>query len=237
MHLRGLDLAGLAACARALGPRTRQPVDARIVSPVTEASQPRGRRADYAALTRQAIIDSARSLYSAKGFFATTVEEIATEARVAPATVYASCGGKHGLLSTLMDQWQSAPTIGKTYEEVAATDDGREILRLTAAGTRAVREQWGDVMRVALATAPNDPRVDEALTAVTRNYRQGMKLTARRLAAIDALRPEVKVAEATDVLWFYFGYGSYFTLTDENGWSLSRAEKWLLAQASTALLV
>ena len=33
-----------------------------------------------------------------------------------------------------------------------------------------------------------------------------------------------------------FGYSSYFTLTDENGWSLAEAEKWLPTQASSVLL-
>jgi hypothetical protein len=56
------------------------------------------------------------------------------------------------------------------------------------------------------------------------------------LADIGALKPDVSVSSATDVLWFYFGYYSYFTLTDENGWPLAEAEKWLLAQASSALL-
>ena len=145
-------------------------------------------------------------------------------------------GGKHGLLRTLMDQWQNAPVIQATYERIAALGDGETILRATASGTREVREQWGDVMRMVLATAPHDPRVAESLASVTGNYRRGMVLTAQRLADIGALKPDVSVAAATDVLWFYFGYSSYFTLTDENGWPLAEAEKWLLAQASSALL-
>ncbi|HUN33613.1 MAG TPA: TetR family transcriptional regulator [Trebonia sp.] len=200
------------------------------------AKSARGRRADYAALTRQAIIDSARSLFAAKGFFATTVEDIATSARVAPATVYAVGGGKHGLLHTLLDQWQSAPVIEATYQHIGTLADGETILRATAAGTREVREQWGDVMRMMLVTAPHDPRVAESLAAVTGNYRQGIALTAQRLADVRALKPDVSVATATDILWFYFGYSSYFTLTDENGWPLAKAEQWLLAQASSALL-
>jgi AcrR family transcriptional regulator len=203
---------------------------------VTEAKSTRGRRADYAALTRQAIIDTARTLFAAKGFFAATVEDIASGARVAPATVYAVGGGKHGLLRTLMDQWQNAPVIQATYERIATMGDGETILRATASGTREVREQWGDVMRTVLATAPHDPRVADSLAAATGNYRQGMVLTAQRLADIGALKPDVTVAAATDVLWFYFGYCSYFTLTDENGWSLAEAEKWLLTQASSVLL-
>jgi AcrR family transcriptional regulator len=203
---------------------------------VTEARSSRGRRADYAALTRQAIIDTARTLFAAKGFFATTVEDIASGARVAPATVYAVGGGKHGLLRTLIDQWQNAPIIAATYEHIATLSDGEAILRATASGTREVREQWGDVMRTVLATAPHDPRVAEALAVVTGNYRDGMALTARLLADAGALKPDVSVAAATDILWFYFGYYSYRTLTDENGWTLADAEKWLLGQTTAALL-
>jgi AcrR family transcriptional regulator len=203
---------------------------------VTEAKITRGRRADYAALTRQAIIDSARKLYADKGFFATTVEDIAADARVAPTTVYAACGGKHGLLHTLMGQWQNAPVIQATYQLIATLTDGETILRRTAAGTREVREHWGDVMRVVLATAPNDPGIAESLATATGNYREGMALTAQRLADIGALKSDISVTVAADVLWFYFGYSSYFTLADENGWTLAKAEQWLLGQARSALL-
>jgi hypothetical protein len=61
-------------------------------------------------------------------------------------------------------------------------------------------------------------------------------LVAQRLANAGALKPDVSVVAAADILWFYFGYSSYFTLTDENGWSLVEAEKWLLCQVSAAVL-
>jgi hypothetical protein len=63
-----------------------------------------------------------------------------------------------------------------------------------------------------------------------------MRLVAQRLANIAALKPHPSVPAATDALWFYFGYSSYFTLTDENGRALAEAENWLLGQASAALL-
>ena len=203
---------------------------------VSETTGARTRRADYAEMTRQAIVDAARGLYATKGFFATTVEDIAAEARVAPATVYASGGGKHGLLRTLIDQWQTAPVIEATYRHIATLDDGEAIVTATASGTRKVREDWGDVVRVVRSTAPHDQRVTELLSEVTANYRHGMALTAQRLADIGALRNGLVVAAATDVLWFYFGYSSYSTLTDENGWSLDQAQNWLYQQACAALL-
>jgi AcrR family transcriptional regulator len=207
-----------------------------IVGVVTDDTRPRGRRAEYAAQTRQAIIDSARSLYASSGYFATTVEAIAAAARVAPATVYAVGGGKHGLLHILMEQWQTAPVIQATYQRIMAADDPEEILRATAAGTREVREEWADVMRVALNTAPHDPNVAASLAEVTGNYRAGIAITAKRLAETGALKTGLGAAEATDTLWFYFGYSSYFTLTEENHWTLAQAEQWLLGQARSALL-
>jgi hypothetical protein len=38
-----------------------------------------------------------------------------------------------------------------------------------------------------------------------------------------------------DVLWFYFGYASYFVLVEDNDWSFAEAEAWLREQASRAL--
>lgn len=203
---------------------------------MVNATSGSNRRVEYAALTRQAIIDAARKLYSANGFFATKVEEIAADARVAPATVYAVCGGKHGLLHTLIQQWTNAAIIASTYEHVAELTDAEAILRATASGTRQVRAEWGDVIRMVLVTAPHDTRAAQALARATDDYRNGCVLTARRLADIGALRPGTDVDLAVDILWFYFGYSSYFTCVDENGWSLERAEEWLLDQARAALL-
>ena len=90
--------------------------------------------------------------------------------------------------------------------------------------------------RMALVTGPHDPRAAESLARVTANYRHGMAFTARRLSDIGALARGVNVAAATDILWFYFGYSSCFTLTDENGWTLAKAENWLRGQARSALL-
>lgn len=195
-----------------------------------------GRRADYASLTRQAILDAARRLYAENGFFATKVEDIAAEARVAPATVYAVGGGKHGLLQTLMEEWLNIPVIEATYQRLGTLGDGEAVLRATAAGTREVREKWGDVMRVALVTAPHDARVAEALAGATAAYREGFRLTARRLDEIGALKEGIDAPAATDLLWFYFGYSSYFTLTEENKWTLRQAEQWLFEQTCSALL-
>lgn len=88
--------------------------------------------------------------------------------------------------------------------------------------------------RLALATAPHDEAVAADFAIGTGRYRDGVALVARRLASLGALT--VDVDEATDVLWYFFGYASLFTLVDDNGWTYDRAEKWLGRAASDALL-
>ena len=194
------------------------------------------RRAEYAEATRQAAVDAARRLFRDKGYFATTVNEIASAARVSPATVYAVNGGKQGLLSALIDIWSAAPEVAVAIEHIENLEDPVEVLRYTTALTRQMREDYGDIMRVVIAAAPHDNTAAEGLALGTRRYRRGTGIAARRLAALGALRDGMDADTALDIMWFYLGYAGFFTLVDDNGWSYAKAEKWLFATVSQALL-
>src|SRR6201996_2353254 len=94
----------------------------------------RSRREEYADQTRAAVIAAARQLFAENGFFQTKVEEIAKLGRVSPATVYAQCGGKQGLLRLLMDSWTQSEAVAEAYQEsLAAADAGLLIHNLSAA--------------------------------------------------------------------------------------------------------
>jgi len=200
------------------------------------ASQNLSRRAEYAEATRRAAVDAARRLFSEKGYFATTVNEIAAAARDSPATVYAVNGGKQGLLRTLIDDWSVAPVVAEAHEKIEQLDDGTEILHYLAEKTREMREDYGDIIRTVIAAAPHDKTAAEGLALATSRYRGFEAFVAQRLADLGALREGMDVEEATDILWFYLGYAGFFTLVDDNGWSYAKAEKWLLAAVSQALL-
>jgi AcrR family transcriptional regulator len=202
------------------------------VSSQPERSRP-SRREEYAAATRAAIVTAARELFAEQGYFATRVESIADRARVAPATVYAVGRGKQGLLRTLVEQWSASPRLAEYNQQVEHASDGDEVLRITAAGTREFRETWGDVMRVVLATAPHDETAAAGLAVATERYRAAFALVADRLVALGST--DLERDRIIDVLWFYFGYASYFVLVDDNGWSFAEAEAWLLEQARRAL--
>ena len=195
-----------------------------------------GRRQEYAEATRQAIVSAARRLYAEKGYFATRVEDIALEARVAPATVYAVGGGKYGLLKTLVDLWQNSPAIVAAVAELGQIEDPVLLLRVLSARTRQIREEYSDIIRTVLATAPNDEAVAGTLGEVIRYYRGSIGRVSERLAELEALRPGTDIEFVTAVLWFYFGFPGLSAMHDDSGWSYDDAEKWLADEAIRALL-
>ena len=194
------------------------------------------RREQYAEQTRRAILAAARGLFSKRGYFSTTVDDIAKEANVAPVTVYVAVGGKSGLLRTLTDQWSAAPILEATYVLIRESNDPVEILGLVASTARRIREEFGDIVILMLATAPHDKDVSESLTLATSRYRTSIGNVARRLMELQALRQGTTEDHAVDVLWFFFGYWGLYTLHVENGWTYDRAERWLSDAAIKTLL-
>lgn len=197
---------------------------------------PATRSARYALMTKAAIVDAARKLFSQRGYFATTVEDIATEAQVAPATVYSSAGGKQGVLAEILALWSSDPQIQETLDGVAASADPQEIIAILARAAREMRERWDDAVIIFRTTAPHDALIAKQFAPFTQFYRECIADIARRLADLQALREGIDASYATDVLWLYFGYSSLDTLQHENGWSYDQAETWLARQASHDLL-
>lgn len=196
----------------------------------------RSRRAGYTAATHRSILDAARRLFRERGYFAVRVEEVARAARVSPATVYSVAGGKSGMLRSLTQLCSAAPAVTANFEQIRhATEPGR-VLDLIADTTLDIRREWGDVLRVIMATAPHEPDAAASLAEATDRYRSGLLLAATRLAGLGALRPGVDVRHADALLWFYFGYSSLFTLVDDLHWSDGDAVAWLRTAAADALL-
>lgn len=193
-------------------------------------------RERYALATKTAITAAARKLFAERGYFATTIEDIAAEAGVAPATVYSSTGGKQGVLAAILDMWRADPSIQTTLDSVESSNNPREVIDVLAAAACQMREEWDDAVRIFLTTAPHDAGVADQFGPFTAFYRQCVARIGQRLADLGALRSGADVAYATDVLWLYFGYSSILTLYHDNGWSYERIRDWLAMQAARDLL-
>ena len=100
-----------------------------------------------------------------------------------------------------------------------------------------MRCDWGDVMKIVLATAPLDETAATSLRIATETLSSGPPCgrgSARRFRSAKAGHDASTTP--TDMLWFYFGYSGFFTLMEDNGWSADRAEEWLREMAAIAVL-
>jgi AcrR family transcriptional regulator len=164
------------------------------------------------------------------------VDDIAEQAGVAPVTVYTSVGGKRGILRALVDVWTTSPIRNKAAARIAVETDPETILKDVAVTMRRMREEFADIIYAMHDAAPFDASVADALAIATERYRGSCRMVATRLHTLDGLKSGVAIERAADLLWFYFGYWSWFTLHSENGWSYKTAEKWLFQAAKEALL-
>lgn len=98
-----------------------------------------GRREEYAAATRAAVLAAARTCFAASGA-ATSAEQIAAVARVAKGSVFHHFGDKRQLYEAVFDAEERA-LVERVLAAVPATDDPR---RLLAAGAGAFLEACRD---------------------------------------------------------------------------------------------
>ncbi|MDT7611973.1 MAG: hypothetical protein QOG96_6476, partial [Pseudonocardiales bacterium] len=105
------------------------------------------RRAQTASQTRAAILAAAMRLFLRRGYGNVTVADIATDARTAVPTVYASTGGKAAILATLIAEAQGDPVVEATLAAVRERTDPREVIRAATLGVRTDNERYHDIIR------------------------------------------------------------------------------------------
>lgn len=193
-------------------------------------------RHQYAADTRNAIIAAARKLFAERGYTKTRIEDIASMAGVAAVTVYSSVGGKSGILRALVDTWTGSPIRNEAAQRIELSVDPVNILEIAAETIRCMREQFADIIYAIHDAATFDAAAEENLKIATARYRGSCMMIAQKLETLKALKQDLSAEQARDILWMYFGYWSWYTLHNENGWSYAESEQWLLQAAKTALL-
>lgn len=196
----------------------------------------RPRREEYADQTRAAVVAAARRLFAENGFFQTKVEQIARLSRVSPATVYAQCGGKQGLLRSLMDSWTQAPMVVESLQESLAAGDAALVMQTLSTAYLQITKQWGDVIRVVIEVAPHDSESAAVLATAQKRHNRDLTAICRHLGDIGALRDDVDARLATRIITYYYGIDGLLRTRDVFGWSLERSNEWLLAHASAAVL-
>src|SRR5580692_10015244 len=201
-----------------------------------DVSAERPRREEYADQTRAAVIAAARELFAENGFFQTKVEQIAKLSRVSPATVYAQCGGKQGLLRSLMDSWTQAPMVVESQQNSLAAEDAALVMQTLSTDYLQITKQWGDVIQVVIDVAPHDDEFGAVLATAQRRHNRNLTAICRHLEDIGALRDDVDARLASRIITYYYGIDGLLRTREVFGWSLERPNEWLLAHASAAVM-
>src|SRR5215467_10447000 len=122
------------------------------------------RRREQADATRRQIRLAAQCLFEERGYVATTMADVAAEARVSLKTVYLAFDTKSQLLRTvwnvLLRGEQDRPVAQvEWYQEMLAEPDPSKQLRLNARNSRMGKQRFGPLLRVLHNAAAHDPDV------------------------------------------------------------------------------
>ncbi|MBX7450228.1 TetR/AcrR family transcriptional regulator [Mycolicibacterium sp. 3033] len=196
----------------------------------------RTRRDEYAEQTREAVVDAARRLFAQQGYVATTVNEIAAASRVSPGTVYQQCGGKQGLLRTLMDTWTTSELVQSTLDEVDSAHTIDELLDALSASYLQFWARYDDIVQLVLATAAHDDSAAESLAAATVRHRSALhaiaNVTRRHIHLPDSFTDD----DFADLTLYHYGpHNGFHFLVTVLGWPQDRAQSFLRAQFTSSL--
>jgi AcrR family transcriptional regulator len=170
------------------------------------------------------------------------MEAIAAEAGVALKTVYVAFETKSGLLRAL---WNHLLRAGRDdvpvaqqdwYREVLSEPDPERQLRMTASASARVKLRIGGVLEVIRTAAPGDPDIAALWHRIQTEFHANQRVIVESLAAKQALRRELDVDRATDILWTLNHPNVWQLLVDERGWTPEQYEEWFAATARTQLL-
>ncbi len=192
------------------------------------------RREEHALRTRERIAGAALRLFLERGYVATTIEAIAAEAGVAPATIYQAFGTKLRVLARVLDA-----TITGDTEPVALLDrdwvaaarrqsDARRRLEAVVRGAAQVAVQTAALKEVLRDAAATDPTVQELI----RRDHERRRATQRELVKIsvggDSLKPGMTLDRASDTFFVLVNSSNYGLATELLGWSDHEWQQWLI---------
>jgi len=117
---------------------------------------PRGRRQEYADLTRTAVVEAATDLFARHGYAKTSLEQVAAAARVSKGAVYGHFTGKEALFLAVMDDQEHQMVQHLTQVALEQDDPWQGAVAALRAFLRACRDSvYGHiVMREGPAALP-----------------------------------------------------------------------------------
>ena len=200
------------------------------------------RRREQAAATRVEILDVAQRLFERDGYPATTMAAIAAEARVALKTVYVAFETKSGLLRALWNLrlrggQEDVPVAQQAlYREVLDEPEAERQLLLNARNSREGKLRIAAIAEVIRSAAPLDPDIADLWRRINTEYHANQRAIVESLNHKTALKADLDVERATDILWTINHPNTWQLLVTQRGWTPEQYERWAAETAISQLL-
>lgn len=198
-------------------------------------------RASQARETRRAIVAAAAELFVARGYGSTTVDAIASAARVSRKTVFTAVGGKAELLKLALD-WavtgDDAPISlaeRADVDELLRGDDPAELLERWAKVLTGIDGRSAALHAALRVAADTEPEAHAVLTQSDGERLAGARHVVARMRTLGGLAPGLTARDAADIAWLLTDPVLYTRLVLQRGWSAQRFERWLAATLRTQL--
>jgi AcrR family transcriptional regulator len=188
------------------------------------------RRREQALETRGRVLDAAWAVFVERGYGGATIRAIATEAGVAPETIYAGFGTKRDLLAETLSRAARGDDPAPVLEQagpraVADEEDPREKLRLFATDIAARLERAGPIMNVLASAAAEEPELGSLHARMHAARRSNLRTVAESLQDAGALSGDVE--SATDTIWALTSPELFMLLRTTRGWTRRTYARWL----------
>ena len=201
-----------------------------------------GSRSARARSTRRRIIDAAAALFIDQGYGKTTLEQVAERAGVAVQTVYFHFGNKRTVLKEALDvaavgddepvALLDRPWFGRVQDE----PDPHRVITLWTENSRTIVERVGPILGVVRDAAVTDADMATQWDTNEQQRLVAFRTLAQLLADRGALKPDMSVADATDIIFTLLGPETYLLLTTRRNWTPTKWQRWVTATLTSALL-
>jgi AcrR family transcriptional regulator len=191
------------------------------------------KRAARAARTRHDILEAARTLFTGRGYAATTMAQVADRAGVAIDTVYASVGTKPELLRLLLEGAiaggdEAVPAEERAYvHRIRAATTAQAKLAIYGQALAEILPRLAPLESVIDEAAPAEPEIAALRSEIHDRRARNMRHMAQDLARTGQLRPDLSLDEVADILWTTNSAAVYDLLMSRPGWTPQRYGAWL----------
>lgn len=200
------------------------------------------RRRMQADQTRLLIVESARKLFSERGYTGATIDAIAQEAGVATETVYAAFGNKREILSKLIDvsivgDDRPIPLMQREGPlTVLHEKNPYRQIEIFAHDIHEIMNRMAPIFEIMRIASKLEPEIADMLQQILKSRYHGMEKFIQYLSANITLQEDLTPAEAVETVWAITSAELFNLLTVDRGWSVEKYEQWLAITLKKLLL-